>query len=75
MLWYSNRPHCLIDSLIGGNATIQSLASISTKPTFLFWDKIYQKLPDTDDEMWLLRASSTALEYLENDLAKNEQLR
>jgi hypothetical protein len=65
----------LVASLIAGNATIQSLASISTRPAFLFWEKVYQKLTDADDEIWLLRASEAALAHLKTDLAKNEQLR
>jgi hypothetical protein len=65
----------MVDSLIKGNATIQSLASSSTKPTFLFWDKVYHKLVNADDEMWLLRACEAALFYLETDLAENEPLR
>jgi hypothetical protein len=65
----------MAESLVMGNTVIQSLASVSAKPTFLFWDKVYQKLTDTDDEIWLLRASDSALVYLKADLAKNEHLR
>jgi len=62
---------CLADSFIAGNTTIQSLAYISPKLALWFWDKIYQKLTNMDNEMWLLWASSAASSYL---AAKNEQL-
>lgn len=64
-----------IDSTISRNAAVQSLSSSSNKPSFLFWDKIFQKLTDPDDEIWLLRACEGALSYLKSDLAKNELLR
>lgn len=71
-------PHLLTnhsDNLISANATIQTLNSSSPKPSFLLWDKVYQKLTDADDEVWLLRAGEVAFSYLHSELSKNNQLR
>jgi hypothetical protein len=37
------------------------LTATGVKPSFLIWEKVYQKLTTTDEETWLLRASEKAL--------------
>lgn len=63
-----------IEDVISRNATIQSIVS-SSKPSFLLWDKVYQKLTTADDEMWLLRALESAVIFFNGQLLKNEQAR
>lgn len=63
------------DSVVSRNATTQALANTASKPSFLLWDKVYQKLSSVEDETWLLRALQTTLSFLKSDLMKNEQLR
>ncbi|KAG2121247.1 armadillo-type protein [Suillus clintonianus] len=61
--------------IITRNASIEVLTGTQAKPSFLISDKIYQKLTDTEDEIWLLRAVNLSLFRLKNELAKSEQLR
>lgn len=44
------------------------------KPSFLLWDKVYQKVNE-EDAAWLLRAVDLALPRLESELAKHLHLR
>ncbi|THG98438.1 hypothetical protein EW026_g3754 [Hermanssonia centrifuga] len=61
------------DDSISCNATVQSVLSTGSKPSFLLWEKVYQKLSDSDDERWLLRASEQVLSSFEAELMKKEQ--
>lgn len=44
-----------------------------SKPSFLLWDKVYQKLNGEDDEKWLLRAAQASLAFFQRELLRNEQ--
>ncbi|CAL1711997.1 unnamed protein product [Somion occarium] len=61
------------DDFISRNATIQSLVATGVKPSFLIWDKVYQKLTSADEEVWLLRASERALVFCKSQLFQSEQ--
>ena len=63
------------ESVISGNPTIQSLSAAAPKPSFLFLDKVYQKLSDEVELNWLLRAVQSTIPYLSEDLSKNDLLR
>jgi hypothetical protein len=63
------------DDLISRNSNLTSITSSTTKPSFLLWDKVYQKITDNEDEKWLLRASVATLGFFQNDFTKNETLR
>lgn len=51
------------------------LVGTPAKPSFLIWDKVYQKLSEPDDFLWLLRAAHLAVPRLESDLFKHQNLR
>jgi hypothetical protein len=59
---------------ITSNAVIASLAS-TAKPSFLVWDRVYQKIASAEEEKWLLRASEMTLASVQTQLLKNEVLR
>lgn len=61
--------------IITRNASIEVLTGTQAKPSFVISDKIYQKLTDVEDELWLLRAANLSLFRLKNELLKSEQLR
>ncbi|KAG1774599.1 armadillo-type protein [Suillus placidus] len=61
--------------IIARNTSIEVLTGTQAKPSFIISDKIYQKLTDVEDELWLLRAVNLSLFRLKNELAKSEQLR
>ncbi|KAI0710312.1 ARM repeat-containing protein [Cerioporus squamosus] len=63
------------DDVIPHNATLQSISSAHPKPSFLLWDKVYQKLGGEEDETWLLRASEAVLAYIKDEVLKNEHTR
>ncbi|KAG6864935.1 hypothetical protein C0991_006286 [Blastosporella zonata] len=63
------------DDVISKNAVLASIAAGSTKPSFLLWDKVYQKTNDPTDEKWLLHAWVVALMYYKSEFGKNESLR
>ena len=44
----------------------------ATKPSFLLWDKVYQKISSVDEEMWLFCALCETFEKLKEEL-KSEQ--
>lgn len=64
----------LIDEVVSRNTHVQSIVSVS-KSSFLFSDKVFQKITDVEDETWLLRASDAALDFFSSELAKNETFR
>ncbi|OCH93463.1 ARM repeat-containing protein [Obba rivulosa] len=63
------------DTFVSQNALVQSLITVGAKPSFLLWDKVWQKVSDTEDEHWLLRASLAALSFFKTQLMRNEQAR
>ncbi|KAH9976102.1 ARM repeat-containing protein [Lactifluus volemus] len=44
------------------------------RPSFLVWDKVYQKLTDVEEEIWLLRAIESTATFFRAELEKFEQL-
>jgi len=71
----SKEAYNFLDDVISRNAIIQSLLTSSTKPSFLLWDKVYQKITDVEDENWFLRACNATLQCFKSELAKSEILR
>ncbi|KAI0800349.1 ARM repeat-containing protein [Fomes fomentarius] len=63
------------DNVILSNATLQSIASASPKPSFLLWEKVYQKLTTEDEETWLLRATEAVLAFSKDEIVKSEHAR
>ncbi|KAG1731829.1 armadillo-type protein [Suillus paluster] len=61
--------------IVARNASIEVLTGTQAKPSFMISDKIYQKLTDAGDELWLLRAVNLSLFRLKNELGKSEHLR
>lgn len=68
---------CLSHSgdIVMRNTTIEVLTGTQAKPSFLISDKIYKKLTDAEEEIWLLRAINLSLFRMKNELGENEQLR
>ena len=68
---------CLIrflEDTISRNATVQAILS-SSKPSFLVWDKVYQKLTDVEEETWLLRAIESTATFFSAEVTNVEHLR
>jgi hypothetical protein len=60
--------------MISRNATVQAILS-PLKPSFLLWDKVYQKLTDAEEEAWLLRAVESTAIFFSTELGKVGQQR
>ncbi|KAG5638049.1 hypothetical protein H0H81_002083 [Sphagnurus paluster] len=63
------------DDVISRNPVLGSIVNSSSKPSFLLWDKVYQKITDATDEQCLLRACEVVLFYYQAELGKSELLR
>ena len=63
------------DDVISRNATLQSISTAHPKPSFLLWDKVYQKLSGEEEETWLLRASEAVLAFSKDEVLKDEHTR
>ncbi|RDX47550.1 ARM repeat-containing protein [Lentinus brumalis] len=63
------------DDVISHNATLQTIFTAHPKPSFLLWDKVYQKLSGEEEETWLLRASEAALVFSKVEVLKNDHTR
>ncbi|KAI0262196.1 ARM repeat-containing protein [Gloeopeniophorella convolvens] len=64
----------VFEDTISRNTTVQALAS-SAKPSFLVWDKVYQKSTTEEEESWLLRAIESAAIFFSGEIGKIEQFR
>ena len=64
----------MLEDTISRNASVQAILS-SSKPSFLVWDKVYQKLTDVEEETWLLRAAESAATFFNGEVTKVEDLR
>ena len=67
-------PILFSEDRISQNATVQAILS-SSKPSFLVWDKVYQKLTDVEEETWLLRAVESTATFFNAEVTKVEHLR
>lgn len=65
----------IAEDSINRNATVQSLLASGAKPSFLLWERVYQKLAETDDQVWLLRAGEAVLSFYKAEIMKSEQTR
>lgn len=65
----------ILDDIASRSLNVDALTGTSTKPSFLIWDKVYQKLTEAEDAQWLLRAADLVVPKLEADLLKHQHLR
>ena len=66
--------HIFIDDSVSRSVTADVLMGRSTKPSFLIWEEVYQKLSEVEDARWLCRATDLAMPRLESELAKHQTL-
>ena len=64
----------VLEDDIPRNTTVQAIVS-SSRPSFLVWDKVYQRLTDVEEETWLLRALESTTIFFSSEVEKAEQLR
>ncbi|KAG9085998.1 translational activator of GCN4, partial [Ceratobasidium sp. UAMH 11750] len=54
------------EGIASKNPILTGIAGTSAKPSFLLWDKVWNKVNDPIEETWLLRAAVGALEWFES---------
>jgi len=57
------------------NTSIEVIIGTQAKPSFLISERIYQKVTDAEEEIWLLRTLNLALLRMKNELDASEQMR
>ncbi|KAK0212097.1 armadillo-type protein [Desarmillaria ectypa] len=63
------------DDAVSRNPVIQAITSSSAKPSFLLSERVYQKLTDSEDERWLLRATEALIRFFSKEISKNDAIR
>ncbi|KAI0628364.1 ARM repeat-containing protein [Trametes polyzona] len=63
------------EDIISHNTTLQTITAASPKPSFLLWDKVYQKLGGEEEEKWLLRAIQEVLPFFQDEFLRDEHAR
>ncbi|KAG9124771.1 translational activator of GCN4, partial [Ceratobasidium sp. 392] len=53
------------EGIASKNPVLTGIAGTSAKPSFLLWDKVWNKVNDPIEETWLLRAAVGAFEWFE----------
>lgn len=61
--------------VVAKNAVIQSIPTASGKPSFLLWDKVYQKIADPTEDEWLVRATARSIIHFRDELSKSDAAR
>ncbi|KAF8740425.1 ARM repeat-containing protein, partial [Rhizoctonia solani] len=61
------------DGIASKNPVLTGIAGTAAKPSFLLWDKVWGKVNDPVEEIWLLRAAIATLEWFEESNAKKAE--
>ncbi len=64
-----------VDDAVSRNSVIQAITSSSAKPSFLLSERVYQKLTDSEDERWLLRATEALIRFFSKEISQNNAIR
>ncbi|KAG8757390.1 translational activator of GCN4, partial [Ceratobasidium sp. 423] len=61
------------DGIASKNPVLTSITGTTAKPSFLLWDKVWGKVNDAVEEIWLVRAAVATLEWFEEGNAKKAE--
>ncbi|CAE6494446.1 unnamed protein product [Rhizoctonia solani] len=61
------------DGIASKNPVLTGIAGTTAKPSFLLWDKVWSKVNDPAEEVWLVRAAVATLEWFEEGNAKKAE--
>ncbi|KAH7334649.1 translational activator GCN1 [Rhizoctonia solani] len=61
------------DGIASKNPVLTGIAGTTAKPSFLLWDKVWSKVSDPVEELWLVRAAVATLEWFEEGNAKKAE--
>ncbi|CAE7122272.1 unnamed protein product [Rhizoctonia solani] len=58
------------DGIASKNPVLTGIAGTAAKPSFLLWDKVWSKVNDALEEIWLVRAAVATFEWFEEGSVK-----
>ncbi|KAJ1305968.1 hypothetical protein OPQ81_010683 [Rhizoctonia solani] len=61
------------EGIASKNPVLTGIAGTTSKPSFLLWDKVWGKVNDPVEEIWLVRAAVATLEWFEEGNAKKAE--
>ncbi|CAE6499296.1 unnamed protein product [Rhizoctonia solani] len=61
------------DGIASKNPVLTGIAGTSAKPSFLLWDKVWGKVNDPVEEIWLVRAAIATFEWFEEGSVKKAE--
>ncbi|KAG7440398.1 ARM repeat-containing protein [Guyanagaster necrorhizus] len=63
------------DESVARNTVIQAVTSSSAKPSFVLSERVYQKLTESEDELWDLRAIEAVIRFFSQEISTNDAIR
>jgi len=73
--WHGDWCSLLSGDIVTRNTSIEVIIGTQAKPSFLISERIYQKVTDAKEEIWLLRTLNLTLLRMKNELDASEQMR
>lgn len=61
--------------MVSRNTSVDLLVGTPSKPSFILWEKVYQRVTDADGELWLLRCIDLVAHRLNDQLLMLDSLR
>lgn len=59
---------------VAQSTTLQALVATGTKPSFLFWERVYTKVTEEQEAIWLVRALQQVAITFSSEIRRSEQL-
>lgn len=60
--------------MVAQSTPLQALAATGPRPPFLFWERLYTKVTEEREAIWLVRAIQQATITFSSEIRKSEQL-
>lgn len=60
--------------MVAQSTSLQALVATGAKPSFLFWERLYTKVTEEREAVWLVRAIQQATITFSSEIPKSEQL-
>jgi len=60
--------------MVAQSTSLQVIVATGAKPSFLFWERVYTKVTEEQEAIWLVRALQQATVAFSSEIRKSEQL-
>jgi len=61
-------------TMVAQSPALQALVATGAKPSFLFWERVYTKVTEEQEAIWLVRALQQVTITFSSEIRKSEQL-